>query len=554
MASSPESSVKKPTIGSGTGSGVWRKVELTVLFTYAGCFLATVLFKSMSVSTEYDSVSKAGWLWGLKQGWIMNRKVDLSDSQWRNFRSNLPVLAVVMGSFTAVGQILRSTFQLRRRGMSWFWLTLSLVYIVYLHGASVLFILAIALGNYYVVKFFGGTSVLPAVLWGYNLLFLICNRVYGGYRFSSFGEPLAILDNYRGVMRWHISFNLVMLRLVSFGLDFHWAQLARISTTNWEKHTKSCKICQTGGSCYLSRQEVALKDEDYNVVTYLAYLLFAPLYVAGPTISYNAFASQLDLPQKSESNSRVFIYGLRWILCMALMEFLTHFCYFNSLAISGVWQKLSPLEVFIVGYGVLNFMWLKFLLIWRFFRFWALVGGVETPENMLRCVNNCYDLEGFWKSWHASYNRWLVRYMYIPLGGNKWRMLNVWIIFTFVAVWHDLEWKLLSWAWVTCLLWVPELSIKHLMKTKPMQPFKTTHWYTECCAIAGAMNISGLMVANLVGFVVGPSGIWVLASLLFTVQTIPVLVGVFITFYVGSKIMFYKRELERASHGKIVTD
>ncbi|OAE27328.1 hypothetical protein AXG93_2817s1330 [Marchantia polymorpha subsp. ruderalis] len=471
MASSPESSVKKPTIGSGTGSGVWRKVELTVLFTYAGCFLATVLFKSMSVSTEYDSVSKAGWLWGLKQGWIMNRKVDLSDSQWRNFRSNLPVLAVVMGSFTAVGQILRSTFQLRRRGMSWFWLTLSLVYIVYLHGASVLFILAIALGNYYVVKCKLDMTTSS----------LVCCKV--------------------------------MLRLVSFGLDFHWAQLARISTTNWE--------------------EVALKDEDYNVVTYLAYLLFAPLYVAGPTISYNAFASQLDLPQKSESNSRVFIYGLRWILCMALMEFLTHFCYFNSLAISGVWQKLSPLEVFIVGYGV---------------------GGVETPENMLRCVNNCYDLEGFWKSWHASYNRWLVRYMYIPLGGNKWRMLNVWIIFTFVAVWHDLEWKLLSWAWVTCLLWVPELSIKHLMKTKPMQPFKTTHWYTECCAIAGAMNISGLMVANLVGFVVGPSGIWVLASLLFTVQTIPVLVGVFITFYVGSKIMFYKRELERASHGKIVTD
>jgi len=28
-------------------------------------------------------------------------------------------------------------------------------------------------------------------------------------------------------------------------------------------------------------------------------------------------------------------------------------------------------------------------------------------------------LQGFWRSWHASYNRWLVRYVYVPLGGNR---------------------------------------------------------------------------------------------------------------------------------------
>lgn len=37
------------------------------------------------------------------------------------------------------------------------------------------------------------------------------------------------------------------------------------------------------------------------------------------------------------------------------------------------------------------------------------VGGIEAPENMLRCVNNSFDIEGFWRGWHASYNRWLVR-------------------------------------------------------------------------------------------------------------------------------------------------
>jgi hypothetical protein len=28
---------------------------------------------------------------------------------------------------------------------------------------------------------------------------------------------------------------------------------------------------------------------------------------------------------------------------------------------------------------------------------------------MTRCICNNYDVAGFWKNWHASYNQWLVR-------------------------------------------------------------------------------------------------------------------------------------------------
>ena len=44
-------------------------------------------------------------------------------------------------------------------------------------------------------------------------------------------------------------------------------------------------------------------------------------------------------------------------------------------------------------------------------------------------------LQGFWKGWHSSFNLWLVRYLYLPLGGARWRALSVWPIFTFVALW-----------------------------------------------------------------------------------------------------------------------
>lgn len=40
-------------------------------------------------------------------------------------------------------------------------------------------------------------------------------------------------------------------------------------------------------------------------------------------------------------------------------------------------------------YAILLIMWLKFLVIWRLFRLWALCDGVEPPENMQVRVHRC---------------------------------------------------------------------------------------------------------------------------------------------------------------------
>ena len=35
--------------------------------------------------------------------------------------------------------------------------------------------------------------------------------------------------------------------------------------------------------------------------------------------------------------------------------------------------------------------------------------GVDPPENMVRCMANNYSPLGFWRSWHRSYNLWVVQ-------------------------------------------------------------------------------------------------------------------------------------------------
>ncbi|XP_019430164.1 PREDICTED: putative membrane-bound O-acyltransferase C24H6.01c isoform X1 [Lupinus angustifolius] len=519
----------------------WKQKELFFLVAYAFVFYVIIIVRSLQLSRDHY-----GQLYGLRQGWfIPNYLNDMSDAQWRNFRGNIPVLTLVFGIFTLLANLTRAFFNLKVGGMSIVWLLFSLAYLLYLHGACVIFILSIATVNYLLVKIFARKMYFPLVIWTYNIFFLLCNRIYEGYSFSIFGEQWKFLDSYRGSFRWHICFNFVVLRMISFGFDYHWTN--QDSHFDHEKHYQRCHICKSGKSCYQILQERSLQSDKFRYTTYLCYLAYAPLYIAGPVLSFNAFASQLDAPQNTYSVRNVICYGFRWILSLLLMELMTHVFYYNAFAISGLWKQFSPLDVFIIGYGVLNFMWLKFLLIWRFFRFWSLINGIEAPENMPKCINNCHNLEGFWKNWHASFNKWLVRYMYIPLGGSQKKLLNVWVIFTFVAIWHDLEWKLLSWAWLTCIFFIPELVLKSASKTFKAKSAFGEFIFRELSAVAGAVTITCLMVANLVGFVIGPSGInWLLSSFI-NKEGLPVLGGLLMTFYVGTKLMFHINEAKQRS-------
>ncbi|XP_073099286.1 membrane-bound O-acyltransferase gup1 isoform X2 [Elaeis guineensis] len=443
----------------------WKRWEFLFIILYALAFFFVFIRWSLQLSHDHSRS-----LYGLRPGWMSNRLNDLSDAQWRNFRGNLPILTLVMCFFTFVANILRYHYCLKGRGMSFIWIILSLCYLSYLHEACVIFVLSIASANYFIVKTFARSPYYMSMLWIFNITFLILNRVYEGYSFSLFGGCLAFLDNYRGTFRWHICFNLVVLRMISYGCDYHWSN--KLTHFDQKKHMLRCHFCSSGRTCYHVLQERSMQNDKYSFNMYVCYLTYAPLYIAGPIVSFNAFATQLDAPQKNYSVGQIAWYGLRWILSLLLMETVTHFFYYNAFAISGLWRQLSPFEVFIIGYGI---------------------GGIETPENMPKCINNCYNLEGFWKNWHASFNKWLVRYMYIPLGGSQRKLLNVWVIFTFVAIWHDLEWKLLSWAWLTCLFFIPEILVKSSVNSFQLKCAAGMFIHRELSAIAGAVTITCLM-------------------------------------------------------------
>lgn len=74
--------------------------------------------------------------------------------------------------------------------------------------------------------------------------------------------------------------------------------------------------------------------------------------------------------------------------------------------------------------------------------------GIEIPVNF----NSPYkasNIIDFWKRWHITLNRFLMRYVYIPLGGNRKgrnrMLLNLMLVFLVSGLWHGAGWNFVAW-------------------------------------------------------------------------------------------------------------
>ena len=54
----------------------------------------------------------------------------------------------------------------------------------------------------------------------------------------------------------------------------------------------------TSLSALQARQKASLPASAYSLITYLAYVYYPPLYIAGPICTFNSFASQLTVPMR----------------------------------------------------------------------------------------------------------------------------------------------------------------------------------------------------------------------------------------------------------------
>ena len=382
------------------------------------------------------------------------------------------------------------------------------------------------------------------------------------YRFKHLRYMFPLVDaifdknRYGGMYPWQFSANFLILRIISFSADYiRCLRGDGNGNGNWngnQKTPEKLKVIEKGkskrrggGSINIEDcdilEDLTLSIEDYDLVNMLAYLVYSPLYIAGPIMSFNDFVKYMRKPQQVES---VMVYIIRWCGAFIVMEIMCSYFPFFAVLNSGLFRVLSASEIAVVSYMTLKMMWLKFLLIWRLFRMWALFDGVAPPENMLKCMSNNYSLEGFWRGWHASFNKWILSYMYLPMGGKAHKIWSVWVIFLFVAIWHDLEFKLVAWGVLNSVFLVIEVVSRRVHALKGFQNLPTI-LKISIEVYSGATFIFVLIGVNMVGYAVGVTGTNDIVRVLLSTDGLKTVVVCYFFLIIGVCIMRYTERLRK---------
>ncbi|TPP41749.1 MBOAT, membrane-bound O-acyltransferase family protein [Leishmania donovani] len=375
-----------------------------------------------------------------------------------------------------------------------FYTVVGVVFVIFVHGPHFFLPLLIIIANYVIfsrLQRWCPYWLFMVIMWAAHVTLLYLIEINDGFEQTPWLQyyTSCILSHLQAIqedaeaipweqrMRWCVAFRMSTLRLIAFNYDLWEAThaAARARDRARAKHDTGCVECaqlreQNAASaaalpaealrCYKYRTEYARDPADYNFLNYAAYVLFPPLYLAGPMSSFNAFVSHMRVPSTSMPLRKMVRYAFG-ILRIYITEYtLLHFVHIPCLgSYAFVILRMTLLEQAHFLFYMLAYLWLKFSFIWKSSRLFAMFSGIEVPEDMRRCFGNTLTVRGFWRDWHASFNLWIVRYMYIPMGGRSRVALSVLPIFLFIAVWHDPALHLVKWAVCIAAMFVAEVAV-----------------------------------------------------------------------------------------------
>ncbi len=192
---------------------------------------------------------------------------------------------------------------------------------------------------------------------------------------------------------------------------------------------------------------------------YLAFILFFPTMVAGPIKRYQDFLPKLTEPSRAwvedwqQGITRILVGAVKKFMIADLLTAFTH--HLNRTDIAQAQRWVLPLWLGAYGFKIyFDFSAYSDIAIGS-----ARLFGIKVPENFdwpyLRT-----NIAEFWKHWHMSLYRWLVDYVFIPLGGSRTApgrvYLNVLITMLLSGLWHGAGLNFLVWG-----LWHGLLLVTH---------------------------------------------------------------------------------------------
>jgi alginate O-acetyltransferase complex protein AlgI len=171
---------------------------------------------------------------------------------------------------------------------------------------------------------------------------------------------------------------------------------------------------------------------------YLAFIMFFPTLVAGPIKRYEDFLPKLRAADATAIDlqtgiTRILIGLAKKFAVADLLTALTN--HLNAADIAIADRRVLPIWLLAYGFKIyFDFAGYSDIAIGS-----ARLFGIKVPENFDWPYFRS-NIAQFWRYWHISLSRWLLDYVFIPLGGSRvarYRICTNLIVTMFVSgVWH----------------------------------------------------------------------------------------------------------------------
>jgi alginate O-acetyltransferase complex protein AlgI len=217
----------------------------------------------------------------------------------------------------------------------------------------------------------------------------------------------------------------------------------------------------------LRRNEI---DVQKNLVKLALYISLFPQLIAGPIVRYSEIEKALISRRTSRTDFSIGVE--RFALGLAKKVLIADPLGLVADQVFGI--PADGLSTSVVWLGILCYS------MQIFFDFSAYsdmaiglgrIFGFKFPENF----NYPYiarSVTDFWRRWHMTLSRWFKDYLYIPLGGNRVRPLQMYFNLAFVFIvcgfWHGASWNFILWgAYYGIFLVLEKVGLQALVERTP---------------------------------------------------------------------------------------
>lgn len=326
----------------------------------------------------------------------------------------------------------------------------------------ILFFLPLTLILYYGLNYKGHTKLAKIAL------ILMSVWFYAYFHWSYvFVLAASVLINYtfvRGMEKRHDSpascrFILILGITVNLGIIFYYKYLDFLLgniNRGFGTSFPLLNVLMPLGISFFTFQQISYlvdsyrgETREYDFTDYALFVTFFPQLVAGPIVTHEEMMPQFSNPERKKFSQEEMARGI-WLFSVGLFK---KVILADTLGAGADWgfgvpESLSCTDTIIVS------LLYTFQIYFDFSGYCDMACGIAAMFHLKLPINfnspyKAVSIADFWKRWHMSLTRFLTKYVYIPLGGNRRgkgrTLVNIFLVFLISGLWHGADWTFVLW-------------------------------------------------------------------------------------------------------------